>query len=65
MKVLDSIALLLMIIGGVNWGLISFFQFNLVSSLFGSFSSLTRIIYALVGIASVYSISFFAKERAS
>ncbi|AGX42276.1 DUF378 domain-containing protein [Clostridium saccharobutylicum] len=65
MKVLDSIALLLMIIGGVNWGLISFFQFNLVSSLFGSFSSLTRIIYALVGIASLYSISFFAKERAS
>ncbi|MBE6071354.1 MAG: DUF378 domain-containing protein [Clostridium butyricum] len=65
MKVLDTIALILVIIGGINWGLIGFFQFNLVGSLFGSFSMLTRIIYALVGIASLYSISFFMKDRVS
>lgn len=63
MKVLDAIALVLIIIGGINWGLIGFFQFNLVGSLFGTFSILTRIIYALVGIASLYGISFFMKER--
>ena len=49
--------------GGINWGLIGFFQFNLVDFLFGSFSALSRIIYCLVGLASIYSISFFAKER--
>lgn len=65
MKVLDTIALILVIIGGINWGLIGFFQFNLVRSLFGSFSMLSRIIYALVGIASLYSISFFMKDKVS
>ncbi len=65
MKVLDTIALILVIIGGINWGLIGFFQFNLVGSLFGSFSMISRIIYALVGIASLYSISFFMKDKVS
>ena len=65
MKVLDTIALILVIIGGINWGLSGFFQFNLVGSLFGSFSMLSRIIYALVGIASLYSISFFMKDKVS
>ncbi|AWK52249.1 DUF378 domain-containing protein [Clostridium beijerinckii] len=64
MKTLDTIALILVVIGGINWGLIGFFQFNLVGSLFGDVSMITRIIYSLVGIASIYSISFFAKERA-
>lgn len=63
MKILDTIALILVVIGGVNWGLIGFFQFNLVDSLFGSFSMLSRIIYSLVGIASIYSISFFSKQK--
>lgn len=63
MKVLDYIALILVIIGAVNWGLIGFFQFNLVDTLFGTMSMFSRIIYALVGIAGLYSISFFAKEK--
>ncbi|AGF54890.1 MULTISPECIES: DUF378 domain-containing protein [Clostridium] len=63
MKILNAISLILIIIGGINWGLIGFFQFNLVDFLFGSFSALSRIIYCLVGLASIYSISFFAKER--
>lgn len=65
MKVLDTIALILVLIGGINWGLIGFFQFDLVGSLLGSFSMLTRIIYALVGLASLYSISFFMKDKVS
>lgn len=63
MRILDTIALILIIVGGINWGLIGFFQYNLVGSLFGDFSALTRIIYALVGIASLYSISFLIKDR--
>ena len=64
MKTLDTITLILLVIGGLNWGLIGFFQFNLVDFLFGSYSIITRIIYALVGISSIYALSFFAKEKA-
>jgi uncharacterized membrane protein YuzA (DUF378 family) len=64
MKLLNAVSLILIIIGGLNWGLIGFFQFNLVNSLFGEFTMITKIIYCLVGIASLYSISFFIKERA-
>lgn len=63
MKTLDIIALLLVIIGAVNWGLIGFFGFNLVTSLFGDMSSFSRIVYALVGIAGLYSISFLGRDR--
>lgn len=64
MKTLGRITLILIVIGGINWGLIGFFEFNLVDFLFGSFSIISRIIYALVGISSVYALSFFAKEKA-
>lgn len=63
MKFLDRLALLLVIIGAINWGLIGFFQFDLVAALFGDMSAISRIIYSLVGIAGLYSISFFAKSR--
>lgn len=63
MKTFDAIALILVIIGAVNWGLIGFFQFDLVSTMFGNMTVLSRIIYALVGIAGLYSISFFARDR--
>ncbi|KAI3349437.1 DUF378 domain-containing protein [Clostridium botulinum] len=64
MKILDYIALILVIIGAVNWGLIGFFQINIVAILFGYSTIFSRIIYSLVGIAGVYSLSFFIKERA-
>lgn len=63
MKFLDALALLLVIIGAINWGLIGFFQFDLVATLFGDMSALSKIIYGLVGIAGLYAISFFAKSR--
>lgn len=65
MKLLDTIALLLVIIGAVNWGLIGFFDFNLVSALFGEMTTFTRVIYALVGIAGLYSLSFLGRDRYS
>lgn len=63
MKTLDAIVLTLVIIGAINWGLIGFFNFNLVDTLFGSVSWLTRVIYAVVGVAGIYSIAFYGRER--
>lgn len=56
MKIIDKIALLLIIIGAINWGLIGFFEFNLVDTIFGTMSALSRIIYALVGISGLWCI---------
>ena len=56
MKVIDKIALVLIVIGAINWGLVGIFKFNLVDTLFGSMSALTRIIYALVGISGLWGI---------
>ena len=61
MKIVDRIALILIIIGALNWGLIGFFNFNLVAWIFGSGAWLSRIIYALVGICGLYLLTFFAK----
>ncbi|MBV7275519.1 DUF378 domain-containing protein [Clostridium thailandense] len=63
MRALDIIALILVVIGAINWGLIGFFGFNLVDSLFGTMSSFSRIVYALVGIAGLYALSFFGRDR--
>lgn len=59
MRTLKIISLLLVVIGAINWGLIGFFKFDLVSMIFGDMSMISRIIFALVGIAGLYSISFF------
>lgn len=56
---LKKLILLLVIIGGINWGLIGFLNFNLVSAIFnGSLEIIARIIYAAVGVAALYSITF-------
>lgn len=56
MKVIDTIALILVIIGAINWGLIGFFNFNLVDTIFGAMSAISKIIYILVGISGLWSI---------
>ena len=57
MKTLEAIAITLVIIGAINWGLIGLFDFNLVSLIFGGAESmLTKIIYILVGISGLISI---------
>lgn len=63
MKWLDYILLALAIIGCINWGLIGFFQFNLVAFLFGDATWFTRIIYAVVGLCGLYAISYFGRIR--
>lgn len=63
MKTLDATALILVIIGAINWGLIGFFRYDLIASLFGTMSVVTRVLYALVGICGIYAISFLGKNR--
>lgn len=59
-----NLVLILVIIGAVNWGLIGFFGYDLVASIFGGQMSLiSRIIYAVVGLAGLYAISFFFRNR--
>lgn len=60
-RFLDYTALTIAVIGALNWGLIGFFNFNLVAWIFGSGALLSRIIYALVGICGLYLLTFFAK----
>lgn len=62
MKALDYTALTLVIIGAVNWGLIGFFQFDLVAALFGGMDSLiSRVVYALVGLSGIYTLTLYGK----
>ena len=56
MKVIDKIALVLIIIGAINWGLVGIFNFNLVDTIFGAMSIISRIIYILVGISGLWAI---------
>ena len=51
---LDWLALVLVVIGSLNWGLVGIFDFDLVSTLFGDMSGLTRVIYVIVGLAAIY-----------
>ena len=61
---LDIVCLILIIIGAINWGFIGFFYFDLVSVIFGNMSMITRIIFAVVGIAGIYSLVLFWKLKA-
>jgi uncharacterized membrane protein YuzA (DUF378 family) len=59
---LDRLALVLVIIGALNWLLVGLFDYNLVADLFGAASIISRIIYSIVGIAGLYSISLLFRE---
>ncbi|WP_066056113.1 DUF378 domain-containing protein [Robertmurraya korlensis] len=64
MSTIQRIALVLTIIGAINWGLIGFFQFDLVAAIFGGQdSALSRIIYGLVGIAGLLNLGLLFKPN--
>lgn len=60
---MDKIALFILLVGGINWGLVGIFNFNLVSWLFGSGTALTRIVYILVALSAVWCISLYFKNN--
>lgn len=53
---IDWVALVLTVVGGLNWGLVGAFEFDLVATLFGDMSVVSRIVYIVVGIAAIYLI---------
>lgn len=59
---LDWIAAVLVIVGGLNWGLVGLLNFNLVNALLGSIPVLEDIVYILVGLAALYSIYMVTKK---
>ena len=61
---LDRIALILTIIGGINWGSIGIFRFDIVAFLFGGqTATISRVIYTLIGLAAIWCISLLFRER--
>lgn len=65
MKVLDTVALVIVVIGGVNWGLVGLFDYNLVDSLFGVGSTLSRVVYVLVGVAALYTLVAYVMKMSA
>lgn len=62
MKVIDKIALTLIIIGAINWGLISLFGLDLVATIFGEMSVMSRIVYGLVGLSGLWGIKLLFED---
>jgi uncharacterized protein len=61
MKSLNLVTLLLTIVGGVNWGLVGLFDFNLVAALFGADTIVTRAVYIIVGLSALYQLAPFSR----
>jgi len=57
LRTLDIIASALLVIGGLNWGLVGVFNFNLVTAIFGEGSLLSRLVFTIVGLAAIYQIA--------
>ncbi len=55
MKTTRTIALILVIVGGLNWALVGLFNFDLVAAIFGDMSVVSRVVYTLVGLAAIYT----------
>lgn len=63
MNILDWIALILVIVGGLNWGLVGAFEFDLVAEIFGAGSTGANVVYIIVGVAALYMLVMaFAKS---
>lgn len=65
MHKLNIITLALVVIGGLNWGLVGLFDFNLVAAIFGAESVLSRLIYILVGLSAAWQIAPFVQSTKS
>lgn len=62
-KAVSTIALILLIVGGLNWGLVGLFNFDLVAALFGPMSPVSRIVYVLVGVSALVSLATVTKLK--
>ena len=67
MKAMGILTAVLIVIGGLNWGLVGFLNFDLVATIFGDMSALARLVYVLVGLSAIYqaiNLKSFATSRA-
>jgi uncharacterized membrane protein YuzA (DUF378 family) len=62
-KTIDIIAALLLVIGGLNWGLVGLFGFDLVGYLFMSMPVIAKVIYILVGLSAIYAIVYLVRHK--
>ena len=60
---LDWIAWILLVVGGLNWGLVGFFSWDLVAALFGDMTMISRVVYALVGLSALYLLATMGKMK--
>lgn len=63
MRAVNIVALVLILIGGLNWGMVGFFDYNLVDAVFGEGSGVARVVYALVGVAALYKVAVAIGSR--
>jgi uncharacterized membrane protein YuzA (DUF378 family) len=61
LNIIDYIALILLVVGGLNWGLIGFFNFDLVAAIFGNMTAISRTVYGIVGICAIYTLYIIYK----
>lgn len=65
MNVWDKVAYALVLVGGLNWGLIAFFDYNLVTELFGNSEDVVRVVYGAVGLSALYLVYVWFANKAS
>ncbi|HEY9676825.1 MAG TPA: DUF378 domain-containing protein [Drouetiella sp.] len=65
MKNLELVAIVLLLIGGINWGLIGAFNYNLVTTVLGDGSTMTRVVYGLVGLGALYEAFKMMQKKAA
>lgn len=61
LNAIDWIAIILLAVGGLNWGLVGIFNFDLVATIFGDMSVISRVVYAVVGVCAIYVLAISAK----
>jgi len=59
---IDWIALILVIVGGLSWGLVGIFDFDVVATIFGTMSTIARVVYVVIGVAALWAIYYIFKE---
>lgn len=62
-RILDYTALILTVIGAINWGLVGFFEFDLVEFLFGTMTTFSRIVYGIIGICGIYMLTTIGRIK--
>jgi hypothetical protein len=61
-KIIDWVGLILLVVGGINWGLVGVFNFDLVATIFGAMSMASKVVYSLVGLAALWEIVYLVRK---